>query len=65
MTTLKDKINQGELITKQQFEKMYRIGHDTSHELLHTRGFPCFKIGRKYYIVKDKVNDWMLIHFSV
>lgn len=67
MVTMENRLKylNNNVITKQEFEKMFHIGHGKSYELLHTNGFPCFKIGQRYFILIDKAIEWLSIHNRV
>lgn len=53
------------LITPKQFkERLTRsmdtpIGIHTVYDLVKKKDFPSLKIGGKYYIIEDKVGEWM------
>ncbi|AWS24607.1 TPA: helix-turn-helix domain-containing protein [Clostridium perfringens] len=40
--------------------RILRIGKNTALDLMHTEGFPSFKIGGKWLIHQDKFNEWLL-----
>lgn len=41
-----------------QFSKAYGIGMNTAYEMVHAKDFPKIKKGRKFFILKNKVEDW-------
>ena len=52
-----------ELISVQEFiERMSQhvpIGTNKLYALVKEPGFPAIKIGKRYYVMADKVNEWM------
>lgn len=55
------KRNKAELITAKEASKEYPIGETKFRELCRSTnlGFPSIKIGCRYYIIKDKLDDWL------
>lgn len=48
------------LFTPMETAKYLGVGRNVMYEdLLKRKDFPCFKIGQKYYINKDKLQDWI------
>ena len=53
------------LITPKQFKERLAcslgtpVGINTIYSLVKRKGFPSVKIGRQYYVVEDKVNEWL------
>ncbi|WP_122639035.1 helix-turn-helix domain-containing protein [Romboutsia sp. Marseille-P6047] len=54
------KRNKAELMTAKEAAKEYPIGEAKFRELCRStnKGFPSIKIGCRYYIIKDKLDDW-------
>ena len=50
------------LITCKEAAKLYPIGEQKFRELCRTknRNFPSIKIGCRYYIVKEKLDEWFM-----
>lgn len=40
------------------FAKMYDIPRSTAHELIHTKGFPAYKIYGRWYVDIEKYEKW-------
>lgn len=40
------------------------IGKNTTYELVKRKDFPSLQVGRKYYILRDKVMDWFENHIG-
>lgn len=55
------KRNKAELITSKEASKEYPIGEAKFRQLCRSTnlGFPSIKIGSRYYIIKDKLDDWL------
>lgn len=55
------KRNKAELITAKEASKEYPIGESKFRELCRSTnlGFPSIQIGCRYYIIKDKLDDWL------
>ena len=52
------------LITCKEAAKIYPIGEQKFRELCKTknRNFPSMKVGCRYYIVKEKLDEWFLVN---
>ncbi len=48
-----------ELIGIKELQEYFGCGKDAAYQLLHRRDFPSFKMGKKYYVIKDKLADWV------
>lgn len=48
------------LMTVREFASEYGIGVNKSYEIVHKKGFPKVKIGRKILIIRDKVDDFFI-----
>ena len=42
-----------------QLAQVLGISRANAYCLMHTRGFPTFKIGKRMMVPKDKLMDWM------
>lgn len=51
-------MNNNELITRVEAQKVLKVGNNTMLELLH-RGEFSFKIGNKWYVNKAKLLEWL------
>ena len=47
-------------ITVKEFRSMYCISTEKAYELVRLRNFPSLKFGKRYYINKDKVLEWIV-----
>lgn len=41
------------------FSKEYGINLKKSYEIVHAKGFPSIKFGRKIVIIRSKVDEWL------
>ncbi|HBF0593462.1 DNA-binding protein [Clostridioides difficile] len=48
------------VMTVKEFSEEYGIGINNSYEMTHIKGFPAFTVGRKIFILRDKVDEWFL-----
>ncbi|GAA0860174.1 hypothetical protein GCM10008916_25340 [Clostridium nitritogenes] len=46
------------LLTPMQAKKLLGVGRNEIYNLCKNKKFPSFKIGKKYYINKDKLQEW-------
>ena len=47
-------------ITVKEFRSMYCISTEKAYELARLRNFPSIKVGKRYYINKDKALEWLV-----
>lgn len=47
------------LITVKEFATKYNLGLNKAYDLVHAKGFPCIRLGKKILVVSDKVNDFI------
>lgn len=48
-----------EILFPEEARQILKVGKTTMHDLLHQEGFPSYKIGRRWYINKLKLNEWI------
>jgi len=41
------------------FSKEYGINLKKSYEIVHAKGFPMVKFGKKIVIIRNKVDEWL------
>lgn len=46
-------------ITVKEFRAQYCISTEKAYELAKLRNFPSIKVGKRYYINKDKAFEWI------
>ena len=42
-----------------EFRNYLHINNQKAHEIVKQRSFPSFKIGSRYFVIKDKLPEWM------
>lgn len=47
------------LITVKEMAENLGIGLNKAYDLVHAKGFPCIRLGKKILVVSDKVNDFI------
>ena len=48
------------LLTLKEFAKVYGLGVNKAYEMVYSKGFPMIKVGRKIYVLKDKVDEFFI-----
>ena len=48
-----------EVLIPEEARSILKVGKSTMQELLHRKDFPSFKIGRRWYINKQKLLTWI------
>lgn len=46
------------LLTPMQAKNILGVGRNEIYNLCKTKGFPAFKIGSKYYVNREKLQEW-------
>jgi len=46
------------LLTPMEAKKLLGVGRNEIYNLCKTKGFPSFKIGSKYYVNSQKLQEW-------
>lgn len=47
------------IMNVKEFAKAYGLGYNKAYQLVHTKGFPMFKCGRKIIIITSKVDEFL------
>lgn len=47
------------MMTVQDLMDYLRISKNVAYELVRSKGFPAFRIGKKILINKDKLDEWI------
>lgn len=56
--------NQRKTMTIKEFSSEYKIGINKSYEIVHSKGFPMIKCGKKIIILRSKVDEWFEKHIG-
>lgn len=51
--------NLPDLLTPRQIADYLHIGNDKLYSLMKQKSFPSFKLGSRYYVRKDRFEEWM------
>jgi len=46
-------------MTVLEMSKEFGIPHNMSYEIIHQKGFPCIWNGKRCYIIKSQVENWI------
>ena len=52
-------MNDIEILVPEEAREILKVGKSTMQDLLHRKDFPSYKIGRRWYIKKDKLIEWI------
>ena len=47
------------MLTTKEVQKILKIGRDRSYALMRSKGFPSIKIGARYYVTEEALNEWL------
>lgn len=53
------------LMTVAEFSKEYGIGLNKSYDIVNIKGFPVIRNGKKYLIIRDKVDEFLEKNISL
>ena len=53
-----NKFERKEMLKTQDLKEMLGIGNTTVYRLMHSKGFPSIKIGRRYFVLKEDFLKW-------
>lgn len=48
-----------DIMTVAQMAEFLHVSSDTAYELVHSRGFPAFRVGRKILVTREKLMEWI------
>lgn len=52
------KFDKSKTMTIKEFHEEYNLGINKAYEIVHAKGFPMVKVGRKILILRSRVDDW-------
>ncbi|QAA30363.1 helix-turn-helix domain-containing protein [Clostridium manihotivorum] len=52
-------LNIKKTMSVKEFSTEYGIGLNKAYELINSTNFPVIRCGKKYVIIRSKVDDWM------
>ena len=47
------------LLATKDLQKELNVGRDRAYNLMHAKGFPSIKIGRRYYVEPEELHKWI------
>ncbi len=47
------------VLTPMDIAKVLNISKNTAYEMVHSKDFPCFKVGKQYRIRRERFFQWM------
>lgn len=47
------------LLSTRDLQKKLRISRDRAYALMHASAFPSMKLGGRYYVSEEQVDDWL------
>jgi len=47
------------ILTVKDIQVIFGCGKNQAYEIIHSNGFPCIKIGRRYYIYQKAFAEWL------
>lgn len=47
------------LLTTRDLQKFLKIGRDRAYALMRSQSFPSIKIGARYYVTKEALEEWL------
>ncbi len=59
MVETRDKYN---YLSVKDLQKKLGMGHNAAYALMSLKGFPSFKIGRKYFVEENDLHEYFMLH---
>lgn len=47
------------MLTTKDLQKTLHIGRDRAYALMRAKAFPSIKIGARYYVTEEALNEWL------
>ncbi len=47
------------MLTVKDIQKKLKIGRDRAYALMRSTAFPSIKIGARYYVTEEALDDWL------
>ena len=48
------------LLTVKELQELLKIGRDKAYSLMHAKSFPSMKIGRRYFVHEQALQEWLV-----
>jgi len=52
------------LYTITELKKIFHCGNNKIYQIINSSGFPKIKIGKQFYVPKDKLQKWIYINIG-
>lgn len=47
------------MLTTKDLQQILKIGRDRAYALMRSKAFPSMKIGTRYYVTQEALDDWL------
>ncbi len=47
------------MLTTKELQKTLHIGRDRAYALMRSNAFPSIRIGARYYVTEEALNEWL------
>lgn len=47
------------MLTTKDLQMILKIGRDRAYALMRSKAFPSMKIGARYYVTKEALDEWL------
>ena len=47
------------MLTAKELQNTLKIGRDRAYALMRSKAFPSIKIGARYYVTEEALNEWL------
>lgn len=47
------------MLTTKDLQTILKIGRDRAYALMRSKAFPSIKIGARYYVTKEALDEWL------
>lgn len=48
------------MLTVKDLQELLNIGRDKAYSLMHSKSFPSMRLGRKYYVQEQALQEWLV-----
>lgn len=48
------------MLTVKDLQELLNIGRDKAYSLMHSKSFPSMRLGRKYYVQEQAIQEWLV-----
>ena len=48
------------MLTVKDLQELLKIGRDKAYSLMHSKSFPSMRLGRKYYVQEQALQEWLV-----